>query len=113
MWRSLARLRRNMQNIRKSPRVADESMFGGMNINHGAEYPIFVRDMERVPQRWSRGFSAVFRVVLAPLSIISCFSPPHTNSGGDRMWVSGADFAQLSEMNHLMVNDSMRYAILM
>ncbi|KAJ6401423.1 hypothetical protein OIU84_016771, partial [Salix udensis] len=37
MWRKLARLRSNVQNIGKSPRVADESMFGGMN---GAEFPI-------------------------------------------------------------------------
>ncbi|KAJ9176824.1 hypothetical protein P3X46_012096 [Hevea brasiliensis] len=100
-----------MQNIRKSPRVADESMFGGMNINNGAEYPIFVRDMER-PHRGRSGFSAMFRIVLSPLSLLSCFSQPHP-SGADGLWVSGGEFAQLSEMNHLMVNDSMRYAILM
>ncbi|KAJ9169981.1 hypothetical protein P3X46_018118 [Hevea brasiliensis] len=113
MWLSLARLRRNMQNIRKSPRVADESMFGGRNINNGAEYPIFVRYTERVPHRRSSGFSAMFRIVLAPLSPLSCFSQHHPSTGGDGLWVSGGEFAQLSEMNHLMVNDSIRYAILM
>lgn len=106
MWRRLARLRRNMENIRKSPRVADESMFGGVN---GVEFPILVHDIDR-PRRWD-GFSAIFSIVLAPLSILSCFSQPHVN-GADGLWVSG-EFAQLSEMNHIMVNDSMRYAILM
>ena len=106
MWHKLARLRRNVQNIRKSPRVADESMFGGMN---GAEFPILVRDMNRA-QRWN-SLSALFRIVLAPFSILSCSSQPHVN-GADGLWVTG-EFAQLSEMNHLMVNDSMRYAILM
>ncbi|XP_061970130.1 uncharacterized protein LOC133692962 [Populus nigra] len=106
MWHKLARLRRNVQNIRKSPRVADESMFGGMN---GAEFPILVRDMNR-EQRWN-SLSALFRIVLAPFSILSCSSQPHVN-GADGLWVTG-EFAQLSEMNHLMVNDSMRYAILM
>lgn len=96
-----------MQNIRKSPRVADESMFGGMNINNGTEYP-----MER-SHRWSSGFSAMFRIVLAPLSLLSCFSQPHPSGSADGLWVSGGEFSQLSEMNHLMVNDSMRYAILM
>ncbi|KAG6748736.1 hypothetical protein POTOM_048669 [Populus tomentosa] len=96
MWRKLARLRSNVQNIRKSPRVADESMFGGMN---GAEFPILVRDMNRT-QRWN-ALSALLRIVLAPFSIPSCFSSqPHVN-GADGLWVTG-EFAQLSEMNHLM-----------
>ncbi|KAI5565712.1 hypothetical protein POPTR_014G162400v4 [Populus trichocarpa] len=107
MWRKLARLRSNVQNIRKSPRVADESMFGVMN---GAEFPILVRDMNRT-QSWN-ALSALLRIVLAPFSIPSCFSSqPHVH-GADGLWVTG-EFAQLSEMNHLMVNDSMRYAILM
>ncbi|KAJ0111487.1 hypothetical protein Patl1_01882 [Pistacia atlantica] len=91
MWRMLVVMRRNLQNIRKSPRVADENMF---NIN-GTELPILVHDT----------------LVRAPLSIVSCFSQPHVN-GADGVWVSG-EFAQISEMNHLMVSDSMRYAILM
>ncbi|KAJ8749167.1 hypothetical protein K2173_018638 [Erythroxylum novogranatense] len=109
MWRSLARLGLNMRNIRKSPRVADESMFRGMNMINGTEYPTLVRDMDR-PHRWN-AFSAIISIVLAPISILSCFSQPHVN-GADGLWLSG-EFEQLSEMNHLMVNDSMRYAILM
>ncbi|KAJ6403989.1 hypothetical protein OIU85_020211 [Salix viminalis] len=109
MWQKLARLRRNVQNIRKSPRVADESMFGGMN---GAEFPILVPDLNRA-RRWNGLSAALFRVVLAPFSILSCSSQPHHHvNGADGLWVTG-QFAQLSEMNQLMVNDSMRYAILM
>ncbi|KOM52160.1 hypothetical protein LR48_Vigan09g081900 [Vigna angularis] len=33
-------------------------------------------------------------------------------NGSDGVWVTG-EFSQVSEMNHLMVSDSMRYAILM
>lgn len=106
MWRTLARLQQNMRNVKKSARVADESMIGGMN---GAEHPILVGDMDRA-SRWN-GFSGLMSFLLAPLSIVSCFSQPHVN-GADGMWVTG-EFAQVSEMNHLMVNDSMRYAILM
>ena len=106
MWQTLARLQWNMRNIKKSARVADESMIGGMN---GADFPILVRDMDR-PGRQS-GLSGLISILLAPLSIVSCFSQPHVN-GADGMWVTG-EFAQVSEMNHLMVNDSMRYAILM
>ncbi|KAJ9686660.1 hypothetical protein PVL29_015504 [Vitis rotundifolia] len=107
MWHMLAAMRRNFQNIRKSPKVADENMFGGGNQ---AELPIFGRDMERRARGWD-GFSAVYSIVRVPLSLLSCFSHPHVN-GADGVWVSG-DFAHISEMNHLMVSDSMRYAILM
>ncbi|XP_021890006.1 uncharacterized protein LOC110808729 [Carica papaya] len=111
MWRMLAVLNQNLQNIRKSPRVADESVLAAVN---GAEVGIFGRDnmhqMRRRSTRWT-AFSVICSVVRAPFSIISCFSQPHVN-GADRVWVSG-EFAQISEMNHLMVSDSMRYAILM
>ncbi|XAR55294.1 hypothetical protein NMG60_11035328 [Bertholletia excelsa] len=96
----LAVVRRNLQNMRKSHRVADESMFGGENI--GADEPI--------RSGWS-GFSVICSVMRAPLYFLSCLSQPHTN-GADGVWVS-SDLARISEMNHLMVNDSMRYAILM
>ncbi|XP_010112813.2 uncharacterized protein LOC21402958 [Morus notabilis] len=101
------------QNIRKSPRVADESMFGGGT--NQAELPIMDR---RSPPRW-KGFAIICSVVRAPiLSLFSCFSQPHSHvNGGNNftaygVWASG-EFAQISEMNHLMVSDSMRYAILM
>ncbi|KAH7576656.1 hypothetical protein JRO89_XS01G0125500 [Xanthoceras sorbifolium] len=105
-------MRRNLQNIRKSPKVADESMMVG--VGGGTELPILVQEIHTRPHGggWN-AFSVIYRVVRAPLSIISCFSQPHVN-GADGMWVSaGGEFAQISEMNHLMVSDSMRYAILM
>ncbi|KAG6724612.1 hypothetical protein I3842_03G266100 [Carya illinoinensis] len=105
MWHMLAAVRRNLQNIKKSPRVADESMFAGGNggLDH---LPIYGRR-----QNGWNGFSLIYSVVRVPISILSCFSHPHVN-GTDGVWVS-SEFAQISEMNHLMVNDSMRYAILM
>ncbi|EOX93411.1 hypothetical protein QUC31_004122 [Theobroma cacao] len=110
MWRMLVVLRRNLQNIKKSPRVADENMVGGVNTNNnnGAEMPIFI---DRRPRGSWNGLSVICSVVRAPLSLVSCFSQPHVN-GADGVWVS-SEFAQISEMNHLMVSDSMRYAILM
>ncbi|GLT46255.1 hypothetical protein SLA2020_200260 [Shorea laevis] len=102
MWRMLVVLRKNLQNIGKSTRVADENMYGG-RVN-GAEYV----DRRR---HGVNGLSIIYNVVRAPLSIISCLSQPRVN-GVDGVWVSG-EFSQTSEINHLMVNDSMRYAILM
>lgn len=73
-------------------RVVDGDRRGGNNTN-------------------SYGFSMIYSVLRTPFSLLSCFSQPHVN-GVDGMWVSG-EFARISEVNHLMVNDSMRYAILM
>lgn len=122
MLRRLAIVGQNLQNIRKSPRVADESMFGGghgNNVQATDQLPIMDR---RSPPRW-KGFAVICSVVRAPiLSLFSCFYQPHhhhnhVNNGGNSIttygvWASG-EFAQISEMNHLMVSDSMRYAILM
>ncbi|XWS47347.1 hypothetical protein CRYUN_Cryun14cG0144700 [Craigia yunnanensis] len=114
MWHMLVVLRRNLQKIKKSPRVADENMFGGANNNNNnnnnnrAEMPIFI---DRRPRGSWNGLSVICSVVRAPLSLVSCFSQPHVN-GADGVWMS-SEFAQISEMNHLMVSDSMRYAILM
>ena len=107
MWRVLAVMRRNLQNMRKSPRVADENMFGDRN---GAELPMFGRGIERRRSGWN-GFSVICSVVRAPISLLSCLSQPHI-SGADGVWVS-SELGRISEMNHLMVNDSLRYAILM
>lgn len=90
--------------MRKSPRVADENMFGDGN---GAEVAIFAGGRR---SGWG-GFSVLCSVVRAPLALFSCLSQPHIN-GADGVWVS-SELARISEMNHLMVNDSMRYAILM
>ncbi|CAN0927227.1 hypothetical protein LINGRAHAP2_LOCUS35770 [Linum grandiflorum] len=107
MFRTLARLRRN---IRKSPRVADESILagGGMNIR-----VVVVGEVQHHQQQQQQQtgqalnkFSTVVSLVLVPFSMFACLSQPHVN-GADGMWASA------SEVNHLMVNDSMRYAILM
>lgn len=87
-------------------------MYGGGG--HGGiqadQLQILGREMERRGNGW-KGFLVIYSVVRAPFSFFSCFSHPHVN-GADGVWASG-EFAQISEMNHLMVNDSMRYAILM
>ncbi|WOH03156.1 hypothetical protein DCAR_0522550 [Daucus carota subsp. sativus] len=101
-------MRENLQNVRKSPRVADESMFGD-NAN-GAGLPILAGNNGRTRHGW-KGFSVICSIVRAPLVLFSCLSHPHISSV-DGVWVSG-EFGRISEMNHLMVNDSMRYAILM
>ncbi|KAI4305864.1 hypothetical protein L6164_029200 [Bauhinia variegata] len=108
MWRLLAAVTRNVQNLKKSSRVADENMFEGENA---AELPIFARERGRRQQHGWSGFSVLYSILHAPISILSCVSHPQVN-GSDGVWVSG-EFAQISEMNHLMVSDSMRYAILM
>ncbi|XP_042513082.1 uncharacterized protein LOC122088010 [Macadamia integrifolia] len=105
----------SLWNMRKSGRVADESIAG-------AELPMFVGGDDvvvvvaadgRRRNRWNNnGFSILYSIVRAPLSLLSCISHPHV-SGADGVWVSGDFTARISEMNHLMVNDSMRYAILM
>ncbi|XP_058210530.1 uncharacterized protein LOC131322945 [Rhododendron vialii] len=100
----LAAMRRNMK---KSPRVADETMFG---VRNGPESPIFGNGMDRRRSRW-KGFSVICSVLRAPLSLVSCLSQPRI-SAADGVWVS-CELTRVSEMNHLMVNDSLRYAILM
>ncbi|VVA90802.1 unnamed protein product [Arabis nemorensis] len=87
MLKMLSVLRRNLQNFRKSPRVADESA---------------------LPSPSTERRNGVMRF---PLSIISCFAVPR-GSRTDGVWVSG-DYGRVSEANHLMVCDGMRYALLM
>nr|GMD09479.1 uncharacterized protein LOC109235076 [Ipomoea batatas] len=103
MWRILAVISQNLGNMGKSPRVADESMLAA-----AAEIPAAV-----IGRRRGRRVSVVvYGIFRAPLSLFSCLSRPPANGSMDGVWVTG-DFAQMSEMNHLMVSDSMRYAILM
>ncbi|KAF7850247.1 hypothetical protein BT93_L5703 [Corymbia citriodora subsp. variegata] len=96
---------------RKSSRVADEATLGGGNR---ADLPIFVRDADgRSAHSWSGLPVLFYGVFRAMVSVVSCFSPPHAN-GPDGVWVSGHELGhQASEINHLIVSDSMRYAILM
>ncbi|KAL4588938.1 hypothetical protein LXL04_001838 [Taraxacum kok-saghyz] len=99
MRRILAAMKQNIKNMRKSPKVADENMFEeeygtvGHHTRHGRN-----------------GLSLIHSIVKAALSLVSCISsPPHTTEG---VWVSG-EYTHSSDLNHLMVSDSMRYAILM
>ncbi|XP_058766007.1 uncharacterized protein LOC131639533 [Vicia villosa] len=93
--------------MKKSSKVADENMYEGGE--RGVEVAIFGGEGER--GRRQHGWSVIFAILQAPISILSCVSNPRVN-GSDGVWTSG-EFAQISEINHIMVNDSMRYAILM
>ncbi|XP_023530311.1 uncharacterized protein LOC111792917 [Cucurbita pepo subsp. pepo] len=98
MWRLAAAVRSKLHNIRKrSPRVADESMFSGGGVDGGGR----VVDGGDRRERNSHGVSIIYNVLRTPFSFLSCFSHPHVN-GVDGMWVSG-EFARISEVNHLMV----------
>ncbi|KAI9079570.1 hypothetical protein K1719_014285 [Acacia pycnantha] len=108
MWRVL-------ENVKKSSRVADESMVSG----HERE---FAEGEEGRGGRRRRmhggGFSVIIYCILqAPISILSCVSSPHVSgNASDGIWLSSSSdhhFPHISDMNHLMVSDSMRYAILM
>lgn len=97
-------MRRNVQNMKKSTKVADESMFIEGN---GVEFPVIARHT----RHGYNGLSLVYSILRAPLSLLSCISS-HPHGSADGAWVS-SDLARISEVNHLMVSDSMRYAILM
>ena len=93
--------------MRKSPKVADESMFGEGN---GPEFPNMA---QHTRQGFSSGLSIIYTIIRAPFSLLSCLSSHHHISGAaDGVWVSG-EFSRMSDVNHLVVSDSMRYAILM
>ncbi|KAI6672667.1 hypothetical protein NL676_000573 [Syzygium grande] len=96
---------------RKSSKVADEAMLGGGNRT---DLPIFAQDPDgRSAHGWGGLPVLLYGIFRATAAVISCFSPPHVN-GADGVWVSSHEFGhQVSEMNHLIVSDSMRYAILM
>ncbi|KAL2938703.1 hypothetical protein RDABS01_022152 [Bienertia sinuspersici] len=55
-----------------------------------------------------QGLTLIFRI---PFSILSCFSHQHGNAA-DAIWVTG-EMLRTSDVDHLMISDSMRYAILM
>ncbi|XP_043692692.1 uncharacterized protein LOC122643114 [Telopea speciosissima] len=114
MWHLLTTMKRNLWNMRKSGRVADENIAGAeLPMFVGGDDDVVVAADGRRRHGWNNnGFSILYAIVRAPLSLISCISHPHV-SGADGVWVSGDFTARISEMNHLMVTDSMRYAILM
>ncbi|KAK9091936.1 hypothetical protein Syun_026847 [Stephania yunnanensis] len=92
--------------MKKSARVADESMLG---IVDGGRNRAAAHD-DRLRHRGWTGFSIVYSIVEASISLFSCVSQPHVN-GADAVWVMSSHDLRISEMNQLMVNDSMRYAI--
>ncbi|XP_054793799.1 uncharacterized protein LOC129299358 [Prosopis cineraria] len=104
MWRVL-------ENVKKRSRVADESMVVAAEEEEGRGRG------RRRRGRHGGGFSVILYCILqVPISILSCVSSPRVNgsAASDGVWVSSGDhFAHISEINHLMVSDSMRYAILM
>ncbi|KAL8264486.1 hypothetical protein R6Q59_022616 [Mikania micrantha] len=104
MRRVLAVMRRNVQNMKKSTKVADENMFREGNV-------VELAVIGHPTRQGYNGVSLICSILRAPLALLSCLSSqPH--SSGDGAWVSG-DLVRVSEANHLIVNDSMRYAILM
>ncbi|KAL8205321.1 hypothetical protein R6Q57_008872 [Mikania cordata] len=97
-----------MRCMKKSPKVADESMFREGN---GLEFPNMGQQTRQ--GLFSTHLALIYNIIRAPLALLSCLSSQHGISGAsDGVWVSG-ELAQMSEVNHLMVNDSMRYVILM
>ncbi|KAL0313651.1 UNVERIFIED_CONTAM: hypothetical protein Scaly_2913200 [Sesamum calycinum] len=100
MRRILAALRRNFLNIKKNTsRVADENIASA------------TMDAIASPSRLNDGAPFFCCTLIAPFSLLSCLSHPPID-GPDGLWVS-AELPQTSEVTHLMVRDSLRYAILM
>ncbi|XP_038703373.1 uncharacterized protein LOC119999725 [Tripterygium wilfordii] len=90
-----------INNMKKSPRIADESALD-LHHHHRDNMNNDVRSRERL--LW-----VLSSIVRAPFS---CFSSQHHVSDADRVWASG-EYVEISEINHIMVSDSMRYAVLM
>ncbi|GAB4859364.1 hypothetical protein Ancab_010828 [Ancistrocladus abbreviatus] len=112
-------LRRQIGGIRKSRKVADEAMFGAgqdgavLALPHNHHH----HETDRRGHEghgWITVFSVIYRIVRAPFSVLSCFGYHHGNGsyGADGIWVTGGT-VRSSEMELLMVSDSMRYAILL
>lgn len=101
MFQVLVAVRKNIENLKKSPRVADESMVEATGNN----------DREGGRRRGHGGLSLIYSILHAPISILSCVSNPNVD-GSDGVWVSADHYSHSSDINHLMVNDGMRYAIL-
>lgn len=95
MWQLLAAMKRGLGigRYKKSARVADESSLGPLAHDQ--------------LQEGSRStLSVLLAIVRAPMVVATCFAP----NGMEEVWASG-ERPRTSEMDHLMVRDSMRYAI--
>ncbi|KAL9243999.1 hypothetical protein vseg_017822 [Gypsophila vaccaria] len=111
MLRTFNSLRRHCLNKRKSPRVADEAMFHPHSDR--VEISIYAHQSRTRTRPMKAGFSVVSTIVRIPFTVLSCFCYQQGNTNGvDGMWVSNG-IVRTSEIDHLMVSDSMRYAILM
>ncbi|GMG98741.1 hypothetical protein Nepgr_000581 [Nepenthes gracilis] len=115
MLHRLAVLRRQIQGIRRSPKVADETMFAAHDddgAGHAAHH--LHQETERRGRAW-HVFSAVYGIIRIPFSIIPCFSHHHGNGDyvADGMWVAGGTVSSSEMEHHLMVTESMRYVILL
>ncbi|XP_057525957.1 uncharacterized protein LOC130805278 [Amaranthus tricolor] len=111
MLRTLATLRQQVITKRKSPKVADETMFSNLNLD-ASGMPIYGHhEINRSPRHAWHGLSVISTIFRIPFSILSCFSQHHGNAT-DAIWVTG-EMVRTSEIDHLMISDSMRYAILM
>ncbi|KAL6580180.1 hypothetical protein OROMI_008204 [Orobanche minor] len=83
-----------LRSKKKASRVVDE------------EFATVVGAPRSPSSRWG---SVICAIVLAPFS---CLSHPHIN-GPDGIWASAEMPQTSSELSHLMVRESLRYAILM
>ncbi|CAA7407931.1 unnamed protein product [Spirodela intermedia] len=88
-------LKRRLCRYGNGARIFDESAFAGQNN----EVPATPSD------RAHGGASALLAVVLAPLSLLACFSRHPVDGTMER-----GEFSRV-EIDHLRVNDGMRYAI--
>ncbi|XP_054792582.1 uncharacterized protein LOC129298221 [Prosopis cineraria] len=119
MWRLFAAVARNLENMKKSSRVADENMIAAEGGNTGDRAEEEGRRTRTRSRR--QGLSLIHSILLAPMSVILCVSSNngdyynHGASGrgiNDGFWGSG-DYERFSDMNQMIVSDSMRFAILM
>ncbi|KAJ8438070.1 hypothetical protein Cgig2_025475 [Carnegiea gigantea] len=86
---------------RKSPKVADETMF---TTPSGEGFAVPDHDTIRRIRQQSKSFLVISTIFCAPLALLSCFSYHHDRgiSDTDRMWVTG-EMVRTAEMDHLMI----------
>ncbi|KAJ6829175.1 uncharacterized protein M6B38_360215 [Iris pallida] len=99
MWQLLKAMKRQLSIRRrqKSSRVADESAVGSLQALNQAHVDRSVSSL-----------SVLLVIVRAPLAVASCLMGQ--TDGMEEAWASGEQ-PRTAEMDHLMVRDSMRYAI--
>ncbi|KAI3907340.1 hypothetical protein MKW98_010690 [Papaver atlanticum] len=109
----ISSIRRNFKNLRKSSRVGDENMIRNGNI---VEVPMFDNEVDRRRHHHQlNGLSSIlYGIIKAPFAILSGAVSHYPQANGvDGAWAMSGEFGRMSEMNNLMINDSMRYAIYM